>query len=633
MCGVAGILGRRDETRLKRMTDAMIHRGPDDEGFHFGEGISLGMRRLSIIDVAGGHQPISNEDGTKVIVYNGEIYNYLSLKEELEKRGHRFRTRSDTETVLHAYEEYGKECVQRFNGMFVFAIWDSAARELFIARDRLGIKPVYYANRGGTFLFGSEARVIMASGLVEKEIDTNALQHFLSLYNMPFPMTMFRGVHQLPPGHRLTVRAGEEPAVEEWWDVPRVPSAEKNGREEQDLAAELRSLLEASVRRRLMSEVPLGAFLSGGIDSSIVVGLMARMLERPVATFSVGFRSQESRYDERSYAKTVAERYGTDHTEVIVTGSDVLAAMPTLIRAMDLPSGDAIQTWFISEAARRRVTVSLSGLGGDELFAGYQQFRFIPEVRAFQDRWSRRGALLRSLGAALARRAPADLKTRMKYRLLLDALAHDSTFEGQYDLSRSVFDGEEKRSLLSPEFLDAAQEWTAPVDIVRRYAGRLEGLDLIDALTYLELKTYMAHMLLRDTDVMSMANSLEIRVPLIDYTVVEFVARNVPARLKRKEGSAKHLLIEACRDILPDEVIFRRKRGFEFPMPKWLRGELRPLVEDCLDSGVIRRRGIFNAREIERLKKRFFAPHPRVPYLKIWIPVVLEMWFREFVDS
>lgn len=633
MCGIAGILGFGDGERIKRMTDAMIHRGPDDEGFHVDEDVSLGMRRLSIIDVAGGHQPIYNEDRTKVIVYNGEVYNYRELRRELEARGHRFDTNSDTETILHAFEEYGPECVHRFNGMFAFAIWDGVKKELFLARDRLGIKPIFYAERSGRFIFGSEVRVVIASGLVEKKLDANAVSSFLSLYNLPFPQTMFEGVYQLPPGHRMMCKTNMPPVIEEFWDVRFASEAEKEKNDERELQRELRRLLEAAVERRLISEVPLGAFLSGGIDSSIVVGLMAKMLDQPVKTFSVGFHAADQKYDERSFAKIVADRYRTDHSEVVVTGADVVSYLPKLIRGMDLPSGDAIQTFFISEAARRRVTVSLSGLGGDELFAGYQQFTHIPSTEAFAQRWKKKSSVLQSLGAGVAGIAPRDLQSRMKYRLLLDVLAQGYDFERQYDLSRSVFHSDDHVRLLEPAFVAKLTREGGTRSLLKKYRERIDGMSTIDALSYLELKMYMAHMLLRDTDTMSMANSLEVRVPLIDYTVVEFVARAVPSRLKRKDGRAKHLLIESCRDVLPAECIDRRKRGFEFPMVKWLRGELRPIVDDCLSRTAIEKRGIFRYVEIEKLKRKFFAPYPRVPYLTIWIPVVLELWCREFLDS
>lgn len=633
MCGIAGILGLRDEQRIKRMTDAMIHRGPDDEGFYVDEHISLGMRRLSIIDVVGGHQPIFNEDKTKVIVYNGEVYNYRSLKTDLENRGHRFKTNSDTETILHAYEEFGKDCVHRFNGMFAFAIWDTVAKELFIARDRLGIKPIFFSQRNGKFIFGSEVKALLASDLIEKKLDYNAIYNFVSLYNLPFPMTMFEEVYQLRPGHRMTIAQEKEPIIEEWWDVRFAPTHEKEKNDEHELQIELRKLLEAAIERRLISEVPLGAFLSGGIDSSIVVGLMSRIVDQPVKTFSVGFQAEDQKYDERSYAKVVAEKYRTDHSEVIITGKDVREYLPKLIRAMDLPSGDAIQTFFISEAARRRVTVSLSGLGGDELFAGYQQFRFIPEAHAFQKRWNERSVFLKVFGKKIAAITPIDFKSRMKYRLLLDVLNNESTFETQYDTARTVFDVDDKKSLLSNSFQSLLMYKTETVDMVHQYREAIQHLDLIDAMSYLELKTYMAHMLLRDTDTMSMANSLEVRVPLIDYTIVEFVAQHVPSQLKRKNGFAKHLLINTCRDILPDEVIYRKKRGFEFPMPNWLRSELRPIVEDCLSRESVEKREIFDYVEIERLKRRFFTFRPRVPYLKIWIPVVFELWCREYIDK
>jgi len=633
MCGIAGILGIGDRDRLQRMTEAMRHRGPDDEGMHLGNRISLGMRRLSIIDVEKGHQPIYSQDRSKVIIFNGEIYNYRELRSELEKKGVSFRTNSDTETILHAYEMYGYECVHRFNGMFAFAIWDSEREELFIVRDRLGIKPLFYARRGSAFVFASEIKALLASGLVDKTVDPEAVSAFLRWYNLPVPYTMFKGVFQLPPGHFLRIVPRGEMRIEKYWDVPFVPEKEKPVRTVDELSSALRELITSAVRKRLIAEVPLGAFLSGGIDSSLVVGLMSQMSDQPVKTFTVGFRSREKKYDERDFARVIAERYRTDHSEVVVSGSDVRNDLPAIIRSMDLPSGDAIQTYFISEAARRRVTVSLSGLGGDELFAGYQQFRHIPRALMFARRFQRMPSLLAMLLKGVDAHLPAEADNRMKWRLFSEVMKGNTDLLHLYDVSRSVYTDDEFGTILDKTFLGTLRDKRSTRNLLENYRERIHGLEIADAISYLELKTYMSHMLLRDTDTMSMAHSLEVRVPLIDHTVVEFVARNVPVSLKRKNGRPKWLLTETFNDVLPREVLSRKKKGFEFPMPVWLRDELRDVVEDCLSPRSIRDRGVFDEKSIHSLKSRFFRPGRRVPYLKVWTPVVLELWFREFIDA
>ncbi|NOY07163.1 MAG: asparagine synthase (glutamine-hydrolyzing) [Chlorobi bacterium] len=633
MCGIAGILGIGDRERLQRMTDAMRHRGPDDEGMHVANRISLGMRRLSIIDVEKGHQPIYSQNRSKVIVFNGEIYNYRELRSELEKKGVSFRTNSDTETILHAYEMYGHDCVHHFNGMFAFAIWDAEREELFIARDRLGIKPLFYARRGSAFIFASEIKALLASGLIDKTVDPEAILTFLSWYNLPVPYTMFKGVFQLPPGHFLRIVPGGELRVEKYWDIPFVPENEKPVRTIGELSSILRELITDAVQKRLVAEVPLGAFLSGGIDSSLVVGLMSRMSDQPVKTFTVGFRSSEKKYDERDFARVIAEKYRTDHSEVVVSGSDVRNSLPEIIRYMDLPSGDAIQTYFISEAARRRVTVSLSGLGGDELFAGYQQFQHIPGALKFARRYQQLPAWLATVLRSIRTHLPAEADNKMKLRLLFEVIDGRTDLLHLYNVSRSVYPEDEFGALLNKPFINSLPWQGLTRQVLEKYRESIRGLELADAISYLEFKTYMSHMLLRDTDAMSMAHSLEVRVPLIDHTVVEFVARNVPVSLKRRNGRSKWLLTETFKDILPAEVVSRKKRGFEFPMPVWLRDELRDVVEDCLSPQSVRNRGVFDEKGIHSLKSRFFSATRRVPYLKIWTPVVLELWFREFIDG
>lgn len=660
MCGIAGIFGLRDEARIKRMCDVMQHRGPDGEGFYYDDKVSLGMRRLSIIDLWTGDQPIYNEDKSIVIIFNGEIYNYRKVRKQLEEKGHRFYTNSDTESIIHLYEEYGIDCVQHLEGMFAFAIWDKNRQRLFVARDRLGVKPLYYYHKDGKLIFASEIKGILASGLVPKEPDKEAVYHYLSYYNVPSPRTIIKDVHCLPPGYWLTISQPSGLEVKQYWDV-RFKETQNKVHEAAEIRRDLRGLVTQAVEKRLISDVPLGAFLSGGIDSSIIVGLMSRMMNQPVQTFSVGFTSEaDKQYDERSFAKLIAEKFKTDHREVIVSGSDVYRYLPKLIWHMDQPSGDAIQTYFVSEAARSKLTVSLSGLGGDELFGGYRHFKIIPEIFELEKSWHKVPGFIRKTVGSLSSLAPQVLKNRMHHKLILDFLAqggwgssceigccgasneipnvaisrgsqrHDS-FSRMYELARTIYTGSEKHTLLSEEFThDGMFEESSQV--IEPFLQNTEGLDLIDKISYIELKTYMPYMLLRDSDAMAMGVSLEVRFPFTDYRLVEYVAHSVPSHLKIHDGVSKYILIETFRDILPVEVTERKKRGFEFPMKNWLQKELRPVAENCLSRRSIERRGLFNYKEIEKVKRGFFDTHFRLPYMRMWLLVVLELWMRLYFD-
>jgi len=638
MCGIAGLFGLRDEARVKRMCDVMWHRGPDGEGFYCDENISLGMRRLSIIDLWTGDQPIYNEDKSIVIIFNGEIYNYRKLRKHLEEKGHRFYTNSDTESIVHLYEEYGLDCVHHLEGMFAFAIWDKKKERLFVARDRLGVKPLYYYYKEGKLTFASEIKVILASGFVPKELDKEAVYHYLSYYNVPSPRTIIKDVRCLPPGYFLTISQESGLEVKQYWDV-KFEKPENKVHEVEEIRWNVRELVTQAVEKRLISDVPLGAFLSGGVDSSIIVGLMSRMMNQHVQTFSVGFTSAaDKQYDERSFAKLVAEKFKTDHREVIVNGNDVYRYLPKLIWYMDQPSGDAIQTYFVSEAARSKLTVSLSGLGGDELFGGYRHFKIIPEIFELEKSWYRVPGFIRKTVGSLSSLAPQVLRNRMHYKLILDFLAqgswgsqHNNSFGRKYELARTIYTSVEKHKLLSKEFAgDTTFEESAQV--IEPFLQNAEGLDLVDKISYIELKTYMPYMLLRDSDAMAMGVSLEVRFPFTDYKLVEYVARNVPSYLKIHNGAPKYILIETFRDILPAEVIERRKRGFEFPMKNWLQNELRPIAENCLSQASIERRGLFNYKEIEKVKRGFFDNYFRLPYMRVWLLVVLELWLRLYVD-
>lgn len=561
----------------------MAHRGPDDDGFLERGPVTLGMRRLSIIDVAGGKQPIFNEDRTVGIVFNGAIYNYVELQRELEARGHRFGSRSDTEAIVHAYEEWGEECVHRLRGMFAFAIldWrgDSTSRStpgsgepvrLFAARDRLGIKPLYWHHGPAGFLFASEVRALLATGLVEKRVSYDGTASYLAFGSVQEPLTLIDQVFSLPPGHRLTVVAGRDAPVvtiERYWDLPEPGSIVREA--PGDLRGSLRGTLSDAVRLHTRSDVPFGAFLSSGIDSSAIVGLMAETSASPVKTFTIVFDERE--FSEAGLARETARRYRTDHHEILVTPAEVLTDLPLAIRSLDQPSIDGINTYYVSRAAKQAgITVALSGLGGDEIFAGYPTFRTAPRLQ----RAARAiGPAGRRLVGALPE-PPGD-----KWSKLKTALSGDDYFGHPYFTVRALFTREQRAALL-PAMPEA--EHVSPADAAARaYRAKAEKYDAVNEISFLECKTYMPNTLLRDADGMSMAHSLEVRVPFVDHVLVEQVFALHGQHKLRGKGS-KPLLVDAVGDLLIPGVTSQKKRTFTFPWRHWLRDELRGTVEQSL---------------------------------------------------
>ena len=626
MCGIAGFVnqgeapggGERAEV-LARMLGVIRHRGPDDEGALVADGAALGMRRLSIIDLAGGHQPMSGEDGSVTLVFNGEIYNYRDLQRELEARGHRFRTSSDTEAIVHAYEEHGPACLELLRGMFAFAVWDSRRRELFVARDRVGKKPLFYAlTPRGTLVFGSELKCLLEHPEVGREVDPEALDAYLSFGYVPDPLCILRGVRKLPPGHYLTFKGGRV-EVRRYWDFEY---GEATARGEGELVEELRALLDEAVRLRLVADVPLGAFLSGGVDSSAVVGLMARATSRPVKTFSIGFR--EDSYDELRYARIAAERFGTEHHEFVVT-PEVCHVIDELAWHLDEPFADssAIPTYAVSKLARRHVTVSLSGDGGDELFAGYTRYA-LQRDRAHFGRLPR--ALREGLMRPLSRRLPhAAWGRNYLYNVSLDPLA-------RYLDSVSFITALNKLSLYTEGFrarLDGGGG--APARLFREHAARVRSAEPLDTLLYLDSKTYLPGDILTKVDRMSMAVSLEARVPLLDHKLVEFVTR-VPASLKVRGREAKHIFKRAVRGLVPDEILDRPKQGFGLPIQKWINRELRGRIRDGLLGERARGRGYFEPSYVRLLwdehdrGRRDNTGH-------LWTLFMLELWHQTFIDA
>jgi len=598
MCGIAGIFdlsGRRpiDETLLVAMRDSIRHRGPDGEGLHVEPGVGLAHRRLSIIDVSGGQQPLYNEDGSVVLIYNGEIYNYRGLVDELRSRGHVFRTHCDTEVVVHAWEEWGEASVEHFNGMFAYGLWDRNRGKGFLARDRLGIKPLYYAElEDGQVLFGSELKALLAHPGLERNIDPAAVEEFFAYGYVAEPRSIFRGVEKLAPGHTLTIEAGRGLQQRRYWDVV---FERRNAAPERELADELVLRLRASVSSHLMSEVPLGAFLSGGVDSSAVVAMMAQVSPDPVNTCSIRFG--ESEFDESRYAAEVAGRYRTNHLSSVVNPED-FGLVDRLASLYDEPFADssAMPTYRVSELARRRVTVALSGDGGDENFGGYRRYRwhtYEERVRGLVP-----GAVRGPLFGLLGRLYPkADWAPKvLRAKSTLEALALDP-IEGYFH-SISILGDSLRARLFRDSFRRELQGYHA-IEVLRRHLERAPEHPL-SRVQYLDLKTYLPGDILTKVDRASMAHSLEVRVPILDHELVEWAA-GLPPETKLRDREGKYLFKHAMEPYLPRELLYRPKMGFAVPLASWFRGPLRTRVRDAVTSPVLLDTGIFDERFLLRM--------------------------------
>jgi asparagine synthase (glutamine-hydrolysing) len=601
------------------MCDVIRHRGPDDEGFLLKDGVALGMRRLSIIDLAGGAQPISGEDGSITIVFNGEIYSFQELRNELEKRGHTFKTHSDTEAIVHAYEEYGPSCANHLRGMFAFAIWDDKKRELYIARDRVGKKPLYYTiTPGQTLVFGSEIKSILEHPDVKREINLEALDAYFTLGYVPDPLSIFQSIYKLPPGHYLTFASGRV-AIQQYWDFNFEPSESR--RTEQDYLEELRALLDESVRLRLISDVPLGAFLSGGIDSSTIVALMARHMNQPVKTFSIGFH--EDSYNELKYARLTAKKLGTDHHEFFVT-PQICDIIDDLVWHFDEPFADpsAIPTFMVSKLARDHVTVALSGDGGDELFAGYTHYLVHESRRAIS-------ALPKAFRAGVLRPLSYRLPHGAWGRNYLHNISLDPI--DRYLDSLSYFTQLGKDSLYTSDFQKALQTKDQVARMFREYASRVKTSEPLDQLLYIDGKTYLPGDILTKVDRMSMATSLEVRVPLLDHKLIEFVSK-VPASLKLAGTETKHLLKRVARDLIPAEILDRPKQGFGIPLEEWINDQLRDQIRDTLREPRTRQRGYLNSNYVDLILDEHHKGR-RDHSFNLWGLLILELWHRRYIDQ
>ncbi|MBX3590892.1 MAG: amidotransferase 1, exosortase A system-associated [Burkholderiaceae bacterium] len=600
MCGITGIFDSRaprspDEALLRRMNDIQFHRGPDEGSVHVEPHVGFGHRRLSIIDVATGQQPLFNEDHSVVVVFNGEIYNFQALAAELEAAGHVFRTRSDTEVIVHGWEQWGEACVERFRGMFAFALWDRNRQTLFMARDRLGVKPLHYAVLSdGQLLFGSELKTIVAHPAFGRELDDRAIEDYFAFGYIPDPRTIYRGAAKLSPAHTLTWRVGERaPRVRRYWDVNFEPDA---GITLDDACAQLREKLTESVKLRMISEVPLGAFLSGGVDSSAVVAAMAGLSDSPVKTCSIGF--DVASFNESEFAQRVAERYHTDHyTETV--RSDDFGLIDRLASLYDEPYADssAIPTYRVCELARKRVTVALSGDGGDETFGGYRRYKFHVREQALRDRLP--AGLRQMLFGTLGRVYPKfDSMPRMfRARATFQALARDAV--EAYCHSVSIVRDDDRATLFSPEFRRRLGGYRAR-DVFAAHALRAPADDPLSLIQYLDYQTYLPGDINTKVDRASMAHSLEVREPLMDHELVEWAAR-LPSSLKLSGGEGKLVLKKAMEPLLPHDVLYRPKMGFAVPLVDWFRGPLRGEVQRVLKGEALAATGIFDPRALSRI--------------------------------
>jgi asparagine synthase (glutamine-hydrolysing) len=641
MCGICGVIAAENrvdkaasvEALTRRMLAAMHHRGPDAEGILAAPPVALGMRRLSIIDLSGGNQPIWNEARTLAVVFNGEIYNFRELRATLESLGHRFQTNSDTEVVVHAYEAWGCDSPRHLQGMFTFAVLElpdgpqGPPRQVFLARDRLGIKPLYYAQANGTFLFASEVRALLASGAVPRQLSPAALESYLLFGSICEPMTLVEGIYSLPPGHSLLLPAAKPtPVPQPYWDVASVIDAENPKRDEPaSIPKQLRSLLENSVRGHLIADVPLGIFLSSGLDSTALAALASRD-HSGIHTLTVIFAEQD--FNEAEMARRSAKRFHTQHSELLLTGEDMLARLEESVTAFDQPSADGVNSYFVSWAARQvGLKVALSGLGSDEIFGGYSTFRSTPQV----GRLASFGRLLPSWLRSSTARAMEGVASRRgtpdSGRKLASALRNPGSMPHGYFFTRALFTPD------AAPFRHPLAENSAAPSAWRAWQSKItlesERLDPFNAVSWLELRSYMVNMLLRDTDSVSMSNSLEVRVPFLDHPLVEFVMR-LPASAKQNGTVSKPLLVAALGDLLPNDVIAQRKRTFTFPWEKWLRGPLKSRVEHSLQNLSPVLLSALDEHRVSNVWQDFLSG--RTSWSRPWSLYVLNEWTRRHLE-
>jgi asparagine synthase (glutamine-hydrolysing) len=622
MCGIAGILNLENgkparPELLEPMLRKIFHRGPDEDGTLVDGELAMGMRRLSIIDLADGKQPIQNEDGRFSVVFNGEIYNYIELRDDLKKRGHVFRTNSDTEVIVHLFEEHGAECVHKLRGMFGFAVWDHQKHELYIYRDRLGIKPLYYSTQNGTLAFGSEVKSLLTLPWIKAEIDHAGLNEFLSLKYVPAPQTLFKNIASLPPGHMISVIDGKI-ETKQYWEVS---FAEKlSFANEADAVDQLLEKLRESVRLRLRADVPFGAFLSGGLDSSIIVALMSEQLDMPVNTFSAGFAGTDGQ-DELPYARQVAKKFGCNHHEVLVGAEHFLGHANKVMWHLEMPIADqaTVATHMVAELARKHVKMVLTGEGGDELFAGYA--RYVGETHAKKFAW------LPSPLASLARTVTGKLPGLRRQKIAMHALMQSGE-AARFSNWFPLFNGDMKRRVVADHLKSTS---TNVVNSFEKYLRACDASSPIERMLFVDTKTWLPDYLLLRGDKLTMANSIEGRVPLLDHEVVEFAAK-LPPHYKLNGSTRKYLLKKVAARLLPDEIINRKKQGFPIPIERWLRGEANPMMRDLLSPAMVSQRNLFDNSVVQQLLKQHESGYADRS-TELWGLMSIELWHQQFVDA
>lgn len=620
MCGIAGKINsdpnnKINESELKRMTDSIYERGPDDEGFYIKENVGMGFRRLSIIDLNTGHQPLSNEDGNIWIIFNGEIYNFKELHDNLVEQGHQFRTKSDTETIVHLYEQYGVDCLKYLRGMFAFAIWDNNKRQLFCARDRFGIKPFYYYSDKEKFVFGSEIKAILKSESIDKTLSYEALDSYFAFGYISNDLSIYKNIKKLNPAHYLIASFGKEPgiSINRYWDIFFEPDFSKT---EDEWVEELQDSFLETVRLHMISDVPLGAFLSGGIDSSSVVAMMAKISSRPIKTFSIGFKEQE--FNELKYAREVAKKYGTEHHEQIVEPESV-SLLPKLVDAYDEPFADtsAIPTYYVSKLARQFVTVALSGDGGDELFAGYDVYDKFNKLNSSFYHFGNPN-VNKLIWGNIYKSLPQSLPGKG----LTYLLSQDKKYVGAY---LSFWPKDEREKLLKDH---------PPIDhhqgselYKEEILKSKDGIDFISKLQYLDMRSYMVDDILTKVDRASMLNSLEVRVPLLDHKLAELTFK-IPSGLKLKDGSQKYIFKKAMKPFLPKNIFNHAKQGFGMPLPYWFKDDLKEYINDTLLSNNLLSANYLNKQYVRKTVANN-GKGMRNLSLKIWSLIFFEEWLKQ----
>ncbi|HYW73418.1 MAG TPA: asparagine synthase (glutamine-hydrolyzing) [Pyrinomonadaceae bacterium] len=627
MCGITGFVRRDgapvDREVLARMNEAIRHRGPDEDGFYLSDGVGLAMRRLAIIDLKSGQQPIHNADRTAWIVYNGEIYNYRELRQELETRGHRFYTDSDTEAIVHAYDEYGTDCPKYLRGMFALAIWDEREKSLFLARDRVGKKPLLYAEVNGQLVFGSEFMALLQHPDVSRDVNYEAIHHYLSFICVPSPLTAFQSISKLPPGHSLLWKNGEI-KLERYWQID---FSNKISIDEEEAGERVVELLREAVRVRLMSEVPLGAFLSGGIDSSAVVALMAQESSERVKTFSIGFEEQD--FSELHHARRVAEYVGSEHHEFIVK-PDAMEILPTLVEHYGEPFADssAIPSYYVSRETRKHVTVALNGDGGDECFAGYERYAAMNLAQRYVKLLpgAIRNGVIRNLANALPQMQSRKNPLRKAQRFL--AAASLSPVQ-RYLRWVSAFDEQAKLKLYSDDFRNQTAAFST-ISFLEPWFAKANGAGIVDATLLTDTMTYLPNDLLVKMDIASMTVSLEARSPFLDHHLMEFAA-TLPEHLKLRGMTTKYLLKRVLKQFVPEENLTRAKMGFGVPIGHWFRGRMQTFLRDTLLSEKALSRGLFNRESVRQIVEQHVTQRADHDH-RLWSLLMLELWFERFID-